>query len=207
MNKKLIPLLALLLVVLACEIPTLNAPASSTSEPVPLETIIAGTVSAAQAQTANALPPSTETSTLTPQPTATLIPTVTLTPTATVIFILPTATKPFETQSVGSKCILDAMVPYNPIVDTATDFSIQWTVRNTSDDYWVDSSVDFRFTGGDDMHETDIYDLIETVPPYNSVVLVVPMISPSSPGQYTTTWKLMEQDKTYCTLSATIIVK
>jgi len=203
--KTIIPLLAVLLVQLACELPVLSTPASSNPEPASIETIIAGTAAAAQTQTALALPSPTETPTITPQPTET--PTETPTPTATVIFIIPTSTKPFEPHSAGSQCNLDAMEPYNPIVDPGTSISIKWTIRNTSADVWLESNIDFRHTGGKDMHKTDIYDLPVSVPPNGSVNLIVPMVAPKESGHYTTTWKLMMKKKALCTLSATVIVK
>lgn len=203
--RKLILLFAALFVLLACELPALTAPASPGPEPIPIETIIAGTVAAAQTQTANMLPSPTKTSTSTPLPTKT--PTATPTPTETVIFIIPTSTKPFEPHSAGSDCDLVALTPYRPVLDPGAGFDVQWTIQNTSDEVWWDTNVDFKHTGGTDMHKRDIYDLPESVPQNRSVNLTVAMVSPKKSGTYTTTWVLSTNKKTLCKVSATVIVK
>ena len=210
--RKLIPLFAVVLVQLACELPVPSPSDSSTTDPVSIETIIAGTAAAAQTQTALFLPSFTNTTEFTSTPLRTATPTRTPSPTETIFFIIPTltkiptSTKAFELQSVG-ECKLDALTPSNPVLDPGTKVDIQWTIRNTSSDTWVDTNVDFVHTGGTDMHKTDAYDLPQSVAPNGSVNLLVPMVSPNNPGSYTTTWIVKTNKNTLCKVSATIIVE
>ena len=205
--KKLILLFVALFTLLACELPVLTAPAAAPPEPepVPIDTIIAGTVAAAQTQTAVLMPSPTLTLTSTPLPTST--PTETLTSTPTVIFIIPTSTKPFEPHSVGSNCYIAAQKPVNNTVFAPDEsFDAEWTLRNTGEDVWYDTDIDFRHSGGRDMHKTDILDLPISVGANEEVTLTVAMVAPGDPGSYTSTWVLSEK-KTLCKVSVTIIVK
>jgi hypothetical protein len=206
--RKSLLIFAALLVVLACEVPLLAAPAASNPDPAPgsVETIVVATAGAAQTQTAIAMPSPTITSTSTPLPTFT--PTETLTATPTVIFILPTATKPFVTQSAGSNCQAVAQKPVNDTVfDSREKFTTVWTLKNTGDEYWNDTDVDFRHSGGTDMHGSDAFDLPATVAPGNEVTFTVKMTAPKKPGSYTSTWTLGAKKNSLCKVSVTIIVK
>ena len=205
MARKLILLFAALLFLLACEIPALSAPAPSGPESLPIETIIAGTAAAAQTQTAILRPPSTHTATLTPIPTGTS--TETPSPTMTFVFILPTSTKPFEPYKAGPQCELIALTPNNPILAPREQFETEWTLKNTGTDLWLDQSIDFKFSAGKDMHKTDVYDLPTSVPADGQVTITVPMVAPSSPGNYTSTWVLATKKTNLCKVSVSIIVK
>ena len=204
--RKLILLFATLFILLACEIPVVTAPAASEPEPVPIDTIIAGTVAAAQTQTAVVMPSPTFTLTSTPLPTST--PTETPTPTQTVIFIIPTSTKPFEPHSVGSNCFLATQNPVNNAAFIPNEsFDAEWTLKNTGEEVWFDTDIDFRYTSGRDMHKTDALDLPVSVGAEEQVTLTVAMVAPGDPGSYTSTWVLSTKKKTYCKVSVTIIVK
>jgi len=203
--RKLILLFAALFVLLACELPVLSQPAAPNPAPGSIETIVFQTAAAAQTQTAFLLPPPTHTPTLTPPPTGT--PTETQTPTATIIFILPTSTKPFEPYSAGAQCELIALTPHNPILAPRTDFETVWTLKNTGDELWLDQNIDFEHSGGTDMHKNDVYDLPNSVPADGQVTITVPMTAPTNPGTYTSTWALITKKKTLCKVSVTITVK
>jgi len=203
--KKLIPFLIALMVILACEIPGLVQPAAPNPAPLPIETIVFQTAAAAQTQTAILMPPSTNTSTVVPSPTATT--TETPTPTPTVIFILPTITQPFEPYSAGSDCQATGISPYNPVMAPHTNVEITWTLKNTSDEIWRDTNLDFKYVSGTDMHKNDVVDLPYSIPPNGILTITVPMGSPDEPGTYTTNWVLGSKKETVCKVSATIIVK
>ena len=206
--KKLIFLFVALLVVLACELPFLPAPVASnpTLAPGSIETIVVATAGAAQTQTALVIPSPTMTLTSTPLPT--LTPTDTPTATATFIFILPTSTKPFVTQSAGSNCQAVAQSPVNDTVFAPREkFTTAWTLKNTGDEYWLHTDVDFRHTDGTNMHGSDVLDLPISVAPGNEVTLIVKMTAPKNPGSYTSTWSLGAKKETLCKVSVTIIVK
>jgi hypothetical protein len=210
--KKIIPLFAVVLVVLACELPAIPLPAVSNPAPapaIPIDTIVVATAGAAQTQTAMVLPSATVTSTSTIPPTSTF--TETPTATATVIFQIPTATKspePFVTESVGSNC---QAVEQTPVNDTEFNpretFTTIWKVKNTGNEYWYDTDVDFKFSKGTDMHKKDVLDMPVSVGPGSDVSLVVDMIAPKDSGAYTTTWTLWSKKATLCTLSIRIVIK
>jgi len=195
------------------------SPPALTSVPGVVETIVVGTAAAAQTQTALVLPSPTETATVTLQPTATKTPTGTFTPTATVIFYIPTATstitptkiptatKQFESYGAGSQCELLDVSHYNVTLSPGTSFDMRWTIKNTSDDVWKASEIDFRYSGGKVMHKKDIYDLPKSVKPDRSINLIVPMVSPNKSGTYSTIWELTFKKNTLCTLSTTVTVK
>jgi hypothetical protein len=203
--RKYFLLFAAFLFLLACEIPGLSTPAISDSEPVSIETIIAGTAAAAQTQTALVLPPPTDTPTPLPPPTRT--PTETPTPTETFIFIQPTSTEPFKAYDAGSNCQLIAIDPYNPVLSPRTPFDATWTLINTGDDLWLDKNVDFKHSGGTDMHRTDAVDLPSSIGADGQVDITVSMVSPREPGTYTSNWTLGTNKETYCKVSVTVIVK
>jgi Ig-like domain from next to BRCA1 gene len=206
-RRKLILWFAAAIVMLACETPLLPIPTSLNPPPAPnsIGTIVVQTAAAAQTQTAFLRPPDTKTPTQTPPPTGT--PTETPTPTETVIFILPTSTKPFTAIDAGSECKLIALDPYNPILAPKTNFDAKWTLQNTGSDLWLDQIIDFKFSGGTDMHKKDLYDLPSSVNPDGQVDITVPMTAPNKPGTYTSTWELVRKKTTLCKVSVTVTVK
>ncbi|MDK1029619.1 MAG: NBR1-Ig-like domain-containing protein [Anaerolineae bacterium] len=203
--RKLLLLFVGLLVLLACEIPGLATPASTIPESIPIESIIAGTAAAAQTKTSLVEPSATQTFTDTPRPT--LVPTETATPTETIFFIIPTATNPFKAHSAGSACELVGLEPFDPRVAPGTSVNIKWTMENTSSNIWIESNVDFKHTGGTDMHKIDLFDLPKSIGPGGTLSMTVSMIAPNNSGTYTSTWSVRDSKNTYCEVSANIIVK
>jgi hypothetical protein len=217
--KTLVFLFAVLSVILACALPVLPSPVSSnpTSDPGLIQTIVVATAGAAQTQTALVGPPPTITETATLPPT--LTPTETLTPTATIIFVIPTTTftstatrPPTETSEPGSAtgedCELVAQSPANGTVyGSRGRFNAEWTIRNTSDDTWQSDSTDFFFSGGRDMHESDIFDLPRNVRPGGDITFRVEMRAPGNAGTYTSTWTLGTRNNALCTVSVRIRVE
>lgn len=206
--KKLILLFAALLIVLACEVPALPLPTDSdpASAPGSIETIVVATAGAAQTQTALVLPTVTTTSTLTLVPTST--PTETPTATETVIFDIPTATKPFVTQSAGSNCQVIAQSPVdNTVFDPQEAFTTEWTLRNTGSETWNGENYDFIHSGGTDMHRRDAVDLPSNVRENGEVTFEIDMFAPRNAGTYTSTWTLGKKNQSLCKVSVTIIVK
>lgn len=201
-------MLAMILIVLACELPAI--PGLAQPSPAPgIETIIAGTAGAAQLQTLTALPP-TETPTSTPLPTNT--PPDTPTPTATFILFVfssptftPTSPPP---KSVGAGCELITQEPANDtFLAPKINFETYWTIKNTGDKSWLDTSTDFRYQSGTDITKKDIIDLPYSVGVGSEVTLKVSMKTPEKPGTYTTNWVLASGRTTLCTLSLRIIVQ
>jgi len=206
--KKLTLLFVALFVVLACELPLLPAPAVSNPAPAPgsIETIVVATAGAAQTQTALVMPSPTMTFTSTPLPTFT--PTDTPTATETFIFIIPTSTEPYVSPTASADCQILAQVPANNTTFASREkFKMVWEVKNTSTDYWLNTDVDFRYTGGTDMHGADAIDLPVTVAPGADVTLAVNMTTPKNPGSYTSNWSVGSKKNSLCKVSITIVVK
>ena len=206
--RKPILLFMALFVVLACELPLLPAPAVSNPGPAPgsIETIVVATAGAAQTQTALVMPSPTITLTSTPLPTFT--PTDTPTATETFIFIIPTATDPYVSPTASADCQILAQVPANNTAFASQEkFKMVWEVKNTSTDYWLNTDVDFRYTGGTDMHGADAIDLPVTVAPGADVTLAVNMRAPKNSGSYTSNWSVGSKKNSLCKVSITIVVK
>jgi hypothetical protein len=87
-------------------------------------------------------------------------------------------------------------------------FDGNFTLRNTSDTVWDYGNIDVRYKGGDHLHSgSDVYDLAHSVNSGDTITIVIPMVSPSTPGTYTTTWALMEGGTTRCSWNFQIQVK
>jgi hypothetical protein len=218
--KTLVFLLAILLVLLACDLPGVPLPVATnpTADPGLIQTIVVATAGAAQTQTAMVLPPPSDTPTATLAPTFT--PTESPTPTPTVIFIiptrtytptatsLPTATSSFPTQEPGASCELVDQSPANGTVyDPRDRFNVEWTIQNTGDETWMASDIDFFFSDGRDMHEDDILDLPNNVRPGREITLRVPMRAPRNAGTYTSNWILGSRRNVLCRVSIRITVR
>lgn len=204
---KLVSLLAIILLMLACELPAL--PSMNAPSPAPgIETIIAGTAAAAQMQTLSAIPP-TATPTITILPTSTF--TTTPTSTATVLFKFSTYTftpSPQPPESVGAGCVLISQEPANDSVFAPKiHFETYWTIKNTGTEAWLNTNADFRYQSGTDINKKDILDLPYSVGLGSEVTLKVSMKTPEKPGTYTTNWVLVSGKTTLCKLYLRIIVK
>lgn len=211
-TKLLVWVIALALI-LAC-VPTLTAPSVPTVDPGAVNTFIAQTVNAAGSQTAAAMPSLTPSPTLTPTvSTETPLPT----PTATVIFILSTPTPlvipTFTNVSSGTSnenfsCQVTRVSPANgSTFNPRDDFDAIWTVRNNGQRNWDRSDIDYVYSSGDRIHKVSGYDLDSNVKTGNSIDLGVDMQAPKDEGTYTTTWTMRRGDRTFCTMTLTIIVR
>jgi hypothetical protein len=214
-TKLLIWVVALALL-MACVVPTLAQPSVPTVDPGAVNTFIAQTVVAASTRTAAAIPSLTPTATFTPtQNTETPLPTAT----NTVIFILssptplviPTLT--FASTGGGSSsdnyaCRITKVSPPNgSSFNPRDDFDAVWTVRNIGQKNWDRNTVDYVYSSGDKIHKISGYDLTKNVKTGDSLELGVDMQAPKSSGTYTTNWTMRAGDKTFCTMTLTIVVK
>jgi hypothetical protein len=196
--------------VLACAIPAL-VPAPTTVAPAfdpnSINTLIVQTANAAATQTAQILHP-------TFTPTSTVQPTITATGTSTptFIFILPSPTVPSSTPTLGISdekfaCQVTSQTPQNNSEMTAgADFDMRWQVNNIGKKAWNSDNADYRYTSGDKIYKAPAYDLERTVPAGASTEIVVAMKAPSTPGTYTTTWKITSGKTQFCTMNLTIVV-
>ena len=212
-KTKLFVWVTALALIMAC-VPSLATPQAPAIDPGAVNTFIAQTVNAASTQTAASMP------SLTPSPTIT--PTVSTetpspTATATVIFILSSPTPrviPTFTSSGGGtstenySCQVTRVSPANgSTFNPRDDFDAFWTVRNNGQKNWDRNSVDYTYSSGAKIHKISGYDLDENVRTGNSLDLGVDMQAPKDSGTYTTTWTMRAGNKTFCTLTLTIVVR
>ena len=212
-KTKLLVWMTALALIMAC-VPQLAAPSVPTVDPGAVNTIIAQTVIAASTRTAAAIPSLTPSPTITPTvATETPLPTAT----ATVIFVLSTPTPliitTFTNVSGGGtsnenlSCQVTRVSPANgSTFGPRDDFDAVWTVRNNGQRNWDRRNIDYVYSSGDKIHKVSGYDLSENVSSGNSIDLGVDMQAPKNEGTYTTTWTMRSGDKTFCSLTLTIVV-
>jgi hypothetical protein len=211
-KTKLLVWMTALALIMAC-VPQLAAPSVPTVDPGAVNTIIAQTVIAASTRTAAAIPSLTPSPTITPTvATETPLPTAT----STVIFVLSTPTPlvipTFTNVSSGNSnenlsCQVVRVSPANGTsFGPRDDFDAVWTVRNNGQRNWDRSNIDHIYSSGEKIHKVSGYDLDENVKTGNSIDLGVDMQAPKNEGTYTTTWTLRSGDKTFCSMTLTIVV-
>ena len=212
-KTKLLVWMTALALIMAC-VPQLAAPPIPTVDPGAVNTFIAQTVVVAGSQTAAAMPSLTPSPTLTPTvATETPLPTAT----STVIFVLSTPTPlvipTFTNVSTGNinenlSCQVTRVSPANgSTFNPRDDFDAVWTVRNNGQRNWERRNIDYIYSSGDKIHKVSGYDLSENVRTGNSIDLGVDMQAPKNEGTYTTTWTMRSGDKTFCSLTLTIVVR
>jgi hypothetical protein len=214
-KTKLFVWVTALALIMAC-VPSFSAPSVPTADPGAVNTFIAQTVNAAATQTAISMPSATPSPTVTPTlSTDTPSPT----PTATVIFVLSTPTPlvipTFTNVSTGGggfsdenySCQVTRVSPPNgSTFDPRDDFDAVWTVRNNGQRNWDRNSVDYIYSSGAKIHKISGYDLDSNVRVGNSIDVGVDMQAPKDPGTYTTTWTMRSGNRTFCTMTLTIVV-
>lgn len=148
---------------------------------------------------------------LNPTATATMMPTATTAPTSTptIYYAPPTAVVPTATATQSAySCTVTAVSPAAKTEFTAgADFDAKWTIKNIGTQTWKVDDADFRYVSGDKMQDRDLYDLSKNVATGESVELIVDMKSPAAAGTYKTTWSLVQNGVTVCSMSVEIVVK
>jgi hypothetical protein len=86
-------------------------------------------------------------------------------------------------------------------------FNVEWTIKNTGNETWLSSNIDFSHTGGRDMHDADVLDLPHNVREGAQVTLEVAMRAPGAAGTYTSEWTLGSGQNSLCRVSVRIIVR
>ena len=121
----------------------------------------------------------------------------------------PTNT-PTAVPQVSGNCSLLYSVPSYPakfFPNQETDFT--WAVRNDSGEAWTTDSFDIAFIRGTNMlkrKETTRYDLPYDIYPGSSFSLTVDAIVPSSPGRYTMTFGVVENNMIVCSMDVMVDV-
>lgn len=209
-SARIISFMAATAILLACVTPTFFAPAPTplpTFDPNVLNMAIAQTANAAATQTALMLPP-TFTPTFTPRPTGT----ATGTPTATFYFVLATITLPPSQIPAGSsgleyECQVLSQIPQNnETMAKSSSFEARWLVANIGTAGWDKNNADYRYVGGNKLHQAAIHDLEASVSPGDTIELTVNMQSPDNPGTYSTSWRITIGKNEFCPMDLTILV-
>lgn len=206
-SSRALYLAGVVILMLACAVPSFGPtpPPLPTFDPNAPLTAIVLTAGAAATQTAINAPP---TATSTPLPTNTPSPTPTATP--TFLFLVPTFSVP-PTQiplGVSDKALDCQVLSYEPkgLQSPSTPFKAKWILANIGKDTWLSANIDYRYESGDKLHLQGAYDFPANVQPGATVEVTVDMQTPSSPGEYTTTWRLYSSNKSFCTMELTITV-
>lgn len=115
----------------------------------------------------------------------------------------PTPTNP------AARCEVTSTSPSSSYrMPTRFDFDGVWKIKNTSNQTWDLSAVDYKYVSGAKIYKyNSAYDLPQSVKPGESITIVVDMLAPSQAGQYTTNWALVSGSTTLCNLPLTITVR
>lgn len=206
-NQRALAILLAIALIFACAPIATPIAAPPTFDLLSIDTVIAQTAGAAATQTFVLLP------TLTITPTFTRVPTETPSPTPTFIFILPTSTVPSSTPTLGQSkdpyaCSILSQSPVNNASFVpGINFQARWQIGNIGTQTWDTNAADVRYSSGDKLHKTAIYDLSASVVPGGQIDILVEMRAPKNPGTYTTTWKIKIGKTEFCPMKLKIIVQ
>lgn len=159
---------------------------------------------AAPTITLTRLPSQTPTGTKTPYPTITPIPSDTPIPSATPLGAGPTATPQYACQLIDK--YPDPWTAFKP----RSTFEARWTLKNTGATIWYPSRVALEYISGVKMYVgDDKQPLVDDTAPGSLLLVIVNMLAPKTPGNYTTVWGLVEKRTglTFCSFTAKITVK
>ncbi|HCR69822.1 MAG TPA: hypothetical protein DIW23_00130 [Anaerolineae bacterium] len=227
--RKHFSFISLLLVTLACALPSASPQVDIPQQPADinaLQTAVVQTAAAAQTQTAIANPSLTPTYT----PTSTRIPTITPSPTVTFIFLLPTLTPiPTDTPlgfissgSVGTQdvskfktpvpwsctvIVSQTQPPKGAVIEKKSEFYAFWTIQNTGTKTWTRTTIDLVYKSGYRHEGTKIQDTKETVPPGDTLRVSAFFIAPKNAGEYRSFFTLMVGNRQFCGMKIEFVVK
>jgi len=154
-----------------------------------LTQIAVGTMIAEATQVAITVTPSI---TATPTSTLTLAPTATNTPIYTNTPVTPTATKtntPIPTPCNQAAFVADVTMPDNSTVYAGQSFYKTWRIKNTGTCNWT-TAYSLYFLSGNSFSAPASIPFTNTVKPGETIDLTIPMISPSSTGDFTSNWMI-----------------
>jgi hypothetical protein len=169
-----------------------------------------------QAEQASQASPTPLPPTPTLAPSATEVPSPTTVPTlapTNTLAALPTNTSPAVVLVTRTPVQLDCSVTdlspaYLTEFAPREDIDAKWSVKNTGSKTWGSTDIDLAYISGEKMSKFgDSFDIGKDVAAGSSIDLIVDMLAPALPGNYTTTWGLKSGSTTLCTFSITIRVK
>ncbi|MEN4041030.1 MAG: NBR1-Ig-like domain-containing protein [Anaerolineaceae bacterium] len=118
--------------------------------------------------------------TSTPPPTATGFTLPTFTPTLT----------PTPTRTVDKALWIKQSPVDGAILSPGQDFDMTWTIKNIGANSWT-QKYSFAYARGANIHKQDRMTLNRPVGVDETVDLVVDMVAPNEPGEYSTAWRLI----------------
>lgn len=134
---------------------------------------------------------------------------VVVVPTRPAITLTPKATYTSTPSKYG--CEVTSTTPdYKAEFSPRGDFDGKWVLKNTSDTTWDAGNFDIRYVSGTKFQENQdltTLDLPASVKAGESVTIIVDMLAPADPGNYSASWVLANGDKVACNLSINIVVK
>ncbi len=175
------------LVLGACNLPGIgNTPSTEAQIQTMAAATVAAQISQYMTQTAQAgqviiitaTPPANPTATAQPPATATAIPPTPVPPTATATPI------PCNWASF----VDDISIPDHSKMTAATPFVKTWRIKNVGTCTWTTSYVVY-FDSGNSMSGAATYNFPNSVAPGQTVDISIPLVAPSSTGDYTGSWK------------------
>jgi hypothetical protein len=83
---------------------------------------------------------------------------------------------------------------------------MKWTVKNTSSQTWLATTVDIVWRSGSNLSTGTLFDTTSDVNVGSSTAISLSMKAPSSAGTYTSAWSLRAGANTFCPMSIKIIV-
>jgi hypothetical protein len=139
------------------------------------------------------------TSTAAPTRTAFVLPS----PTPNPVLSMPTLERPLLT----GKCEVVEQTPKDDsTVQTGTEFTTAWTLKNTGDSAWDKGSSDVKFKSGTRMQKAgDLIDMPSTVSVGGTIIITITMKAPATPGYYLTAWSIVSGSNTLCTFYVEIL--
>ncbi|MGV8049809.1 MAG: NBR1-Ig-like domain-containing protein [Anaerolineaceae bacterium] len=123
-------------------------------------------------------------------PTATQVP-----PTATPVPPTPTRIPPTPTPVPCNwvSFVSDVSIPDGTDIVAGTSFTKTWRLKNIGSCTWT-TEYDIAFVKGDQLSAPKIIDLPKAVKPGESIDISIAMVAPSSSGDYTGHWMLVNQN-------------
>ena len=225
-NKQFFFVLLISLVLTSCSYDTGAASTNATATPwiivvtytptenlAPVETSVVETFSAQLTETAIANPTETPVpATETPEVTETQTATQTSYPSSTMIYWTPMPPPPKDTpvpEDEDWDCsITFQLVSNNQVLDPYEDFDARWTIKNTGEEIWLTTDVDYRYMSGTEMQTgSTVYDLPSEVDPGESITITIDMKAPGAEGHYETFWALARHSDGFCWLPTRIEVR
>ena len=179
--SKTVLVLALAVLLAACNTPFVAPAPTQTPTPLPSST-----------------PPPTLTPTLTPIP-------LTLPVTATLHVALGLTRAAPSGPELACK-VLQQSVKYGTKVASKERFDITWIIQNTGTATWEPGVVELAYAGGSKMYQYQPVPLPHSSPPHDIIALSAVMVAPRTPDRYTMTWALRRGDQYFCPMKVTINV-